>query len=152
MAGSASSSFAVTATVVAACKINSASAIAFGNYDPAVANATASKDAQGTVQIVCTKSAVAVVSMDQGINPGTGSTCSAPSRQMNSGTSKLAYGIYQDLAHGTPWGCTSGTNTLQFTATGAATPNNFTTFGSVPGGQDLPAGSYSDTVTVSVTF
>lgn len=152
MAGSTSGTFTVTANVVASCKIGTVSGIAFGNYDPANVNATAPLNGQGSIAVNCTKSTVAAVSLDQGVNATSSSTCAAPSRQMISGSNKLAYGIYMDSADTSPWGCASGSNTASFTAASALTANTLTTYGSVPGGQDVPAGAYSDTVTFTVTF
>lgn len=152
MAGSVSGTFAVTANVVAACKINSSAAIAFGNYDPANVNASSPLTSTGNMNITCTKSTAATVSLDQGQNAGTGSTCSAPVRQMKNGTNMLAYAIYSDSGRTSPWGCTAGTNTASFTSTTASSGVSLTTYGSVPPGQDLPAGSYADTVTFTVSF
>jgi spore coat protein U-like protein len=152
MAGSTSGTFSVTANVVAACKVNSSTGIAFGNYDPANANATAALPGTGSMNITCTKSTVATVALDQGANANTGSTCTAPDRRMKAGTNFLSYGIYTDTGRQSAWGCTSGTNTSSFTSTTAASGVALTTYGSVPGGQDLPAGAYTDTVTFTVSF
>jgi len=38
------------------------------------------------------------------------------------------------------------------TSTTVNTALTFTTYGSLPGGADVPAGSYSDTVIATVTF
>lgn len=152
MAGSTSGTFTVTANVVASCKIGTVNGIAFGNYDPANVNATNPLNGQGSIAVSCTKSTAAAVSLDQGVNAASGSTCAAPSRQMITGANKLAYGIYMDSARSSAWGCSAGANTASFTATSALTANTLTTYGSVPGGQDVPAGAYSDTVTFTVTF
>lgn len=151
-AGTTSSSFAVTATVTASCQINSASAIAFGNYDPVSANKTTPATATGTVAVTCTKTTAATVTMDQGLDAASGSSCTTPLRQMKGGTSNLAYSIYQDAAHSLPWGCTAGTNSQAFTSTSGINPFSLTTYGSIPQAQDVPSGSYADTVTVTVSF
>ena len=55
-AGSATSNLAMSANVTANCTISTA-AVAFGAYDPIVANAATPLDTTGTVTITCTKGA-----------------------------------------------------------------------------------------------
>lgn len=150
-AGTASSTFTVTATVTAACQINSTGSIAFGSYDPVSANKTANAVSTGNVAVTCTKTTPATIALDQGLSAATGSTCDAPQRQMKSGTNMLQYNIYQDTNRSVAWGCGTG-NTLAFTSTSGVSPQSFTTYGSIPAAQDVPSGSYADTVTVTVSF
>lgn len=151
-AGTDSATFQVTATVIDSCKVVSASDIGFGNYDPAAANNATPADASGTVQVRCTKNTAAAVTLDQGTNAAAGSTCAAPSRQMaDAGTDRLGYQIYKDAARTQVWGCDT-TNDAAFTSAGIASPVSLTTYGRIPAGQDVPAGSYTDTVSVTVTF
>jgi spore coat protein U-like protein len=150
-AGTASSTFTVTATVTSACQINSTSSIAFGNYDPVNANKSTPATSTGSIAVTCTKTTPATIALDQGLNASASSTCDAPVRQMISGTNDLQYSIYQDTNRSVVWGC--GTSDEQsFTSTTGTAPTNFTTYGSIPAAQDVPSGSYSDTVTVTVTF
>lgn len=144
-------SLPVSASVAASCKIDSIDAIAFGSYDPANVNASAPLDAQGAVNVSCTKGGAVSVQLDQGANADTASTCVAPVRDMKSGSDLLAYAVYSDTARTAAWGC-DATNQVSFTSAGALTPTTLTTYGRVPGGQDVPAGSYADTITVSVAF
>lgn len=151
-AATTTATFNVTATVVNSCKVTSTTDIAFGNYDPANVNNATPLDAQGAVTIRCTKNAAVNVALQQGSNPAAGSTCVAPARQMkDSGTDLLGYGIYQDPARTTVWGC-DATNSQNFTSSGVNSPKTYTTYGRVPAGQDVPAGSYLDNVTTTVTF
>lgn len=145
--------FQVTANVASSCTV-SATDLAFGAYDPADANATAARDATGTVRVRCTRgTSTAVAALDQGANPATGSTCASPLRQMSDGgTLRLRYDIYQDAGRATVWGC-DPTNGLSIpTFTSSLTPVTLTTYGRIPAGQDAAIGSYTDTVQVSVTF
>lgn len=155
-AGSASAttvtgSLPVTASVAASCKIASINAIAFGSYDPANVNASSPLDAQGAVNVSCTKGGAVAIQLDQGANPDAASTCLSPVRKMKSGSDLLGYAVYSDSGRTTAWGC-DATNQVSFTSAGAITPTTLTTYGRVPGGQDVPAGSYADTITVSVSF
>ena len=150
-AGTVSGSLPVSASVAASCKIASINAIAFGSYDPANVNATTPLDAQGAVNVSCTKGDAVSVTLDQGANATAASTCVAPARQMADGTNRLAYNVYSDTGRTTAWGCDT-TNSVAFTSASASTPTTLTTYGRVPAGQDVPAGSYADTITVSVAF
>lgn len=148
-AGTATSNLSVTATVSANCTISTAP-VAFGAYDPIVANATAALDGTGTVTVTCTTGSAATITLGQGTSPATGSTDAAPLRQMkDSGTDVLAYTLYQDSGRTTAWGNTAGTGVAE---TGTGTVQNVTVYGAVPAGQNVPAASYSDTVVATVTF
>lgn len=150
----ATATFNVTASVPASCKV-SATDINFGAYDPVNANSTTALPSTGGVTVSCVKGTVATVSLDQGKNAGSGSTCTAPARQMKDAAGDLlGYTISQDSSSTTTWGCTAGT-AQSFTSTSltpAAGNGSYTTYGSIPAGQDVNVGSYSDVVTVSVAF
>lgn len=150
-AGTTTGSFPVNAAVTAACVINSAQGIAFGNYDP-ITNKAAPLDGAGTINVTCTKGANVSVALDQGVTAATGSTCDAPSRNMLSGTSdKMAYAIYSDSGHTKAWGCGTS-NKVSFTSVSGTSPYQLNTYGRVAAGQDLPTGAYADTVTATVAF
>jgi spore coat protein U-like protein len=74
-------------------------------------------------------------------------------RQLEKGAEELSYNLYRDAARTLVWGdFSSGTSAyIQIDP-----PNNqnvsLTVFGRIPPGQDISAGSYSDTVTVVVLF
>lgn len=147
-AAEATANLGVSATVIANCAISTAP-VAFGDYDPAVANASAALDGAGTVTLTCTSGASATVTLGQGANADTGSTDAAPVRRMASGANHLAYQLYSDSAGGTVWGNTALTG-VAHTGTGSAV--DVPVYGRVAGGQNVPAGSYSDTVVATVTF
>jgi spore coat protein U-like protein len=144
-ATSASTSLSVTASVNNNCTISTA-ALAFGTYDPVVTNASAVLDGTGTVTIACTKGATATIGLGLGNNPS-GST-----RRMTDGSGNyLTYEAYQDSSHSTVWG-TSGAGLLTPAAAPSKAARNFTVYGRIAGNQDVPAGSYTDTVTATVNF
>jgi len=150
-AGTLTTSFNVTATVINDCTISSTN-IAFGNYDPTGATAVT---AQGAVTAKCTKGDAVSVALDQGKNPTGASTAAVPARQMVNGTNLLPYHIYIAASPSTTeWGTgTVGTNEpAAQTSASVSTALTFTTYGSLPAGADVPAGAYSDTVTATVTF
>jgi spore coat protein U-like protein len=63
----------------------------------------------------------------------------------------LTYSLYSDTDHTDKWGDgTLSTQTVSGTADGTQQP--YTVFGQVPAGQYVASGSYSDTVTATVTY
>lgn len=143
------SNLSVTASVSANCAISTAP-VAFGAYDPTVVNASADLDGTGTVNVTCTSGASTTVTLGQGANADTGSTDAVPLRRMNDGaTNYLAYFLYSEATRTTVWGNTAGTG-LAHTGTGSQV--GLTVYGRVTGGQNVPTGSYSDTVVATVTF
>ena len=135
---------AISASVAANCTI-SVTSVAFGAYDPLVANASAPKDANGSVTVTCTKGSVPTVGLGLGSNP------SGTTRQMTAGAGNfLTYELYSASDYSTVW----GTGTAAYTATAAVNknPRTFTVYGRVPGGQDAATGTYGDTVLATVNF
>ena len=144
-AAAASGSLGVSASVANNCTISTA-ALAFGAYDPVVANAASNLDGTGTVTIACTKGAASTIGLNLGSN-ASGST-----RRLNDGSSNyLTYEMYQDSGRTTVWG-NSGAALLTPAAAPSKTARNFTVYGRIPSNQDVPAGGYADTVTATVNF
>ncbi len=145
-AGSASSQFNVTATVIQNCTI-SASALAFGSYDPVVANAGSGQnlDTTSTLTVACTKGAQAVtIGLDQGT-----STNRTMADTASGGA--LTYQLYSDSNRTTVWGNTAG-STVGY-APLSRNSIGITVYGRVPGGQDVPVGTgYLDKVTATINF
>ncbi len=149
-AGTATGNMNVSATVVADCVVNSVGNMAFGNnlgipFTINGVNATATS----VINYTCTNTGVnPVIRLGQGANPAAGSTDAAPLRRMTDGSHFISYALYQDLAHSTAWNNTAGTG-VAGTADGAA--HNVTAYG-VATAANVPAGTYTDTVLVSVDF
>jgi spore coat protein U-like protein len=144
-AATATANLTVTATVTNNCTISTAP-VAFGNYDPVVANASTSLDSTGTVTVACTKGATATVGLSLGSNPS-GST----RRLKDGGTNVLTYELYQDSGRSTVWG-DAGAALLSPGAAPSKAPRSFTVYARVPSGQDVAAGNYTDTVVATVNF
>lgn len=138
-----------SATVSNNCTITGGS-LSFGAYDPVSANSSTALDGSGTLSVTCTKSASTTVTLGQGSNAETTSTDTAPLRRLkDAGTNYLTYKLYSDSGRTTQWtNVTAGG--LAHTGTGTAT--SLTVYGSVAGGQNVPAASYSDTVVATITF
>jgi spore coat protein U-like protein len=136
----ASASFAVSASVVSNCLVN-AQNINFGSQGSLSANV----DATGQVSATCTPQTNYSVSLSNG-NTGTAPTA----RQMSMGAAAVTYGLYLDAARSQAWGSTIGTNTTAGTGTGSA--QNYTVYGRVPSQATPAAGTYTDTIVVTLTY
>ncbi len=144
-AGSSTANLSVTASVANNCTMTTAP-VAFGAYDPVVANAATDLPGTGTINVSCTKGASATIDL------GVGGNLSGGSRRMADGTDFLGYALYTDLAHTTVWGTgLAGGTTKAYTSTSKA-PFAITVYGNIPQNQDVGAGSYSDTVVATVNF
>lgn len=151
-AGTDTANLGVSATVSNNCAISATAALAFGSYDPAVAHASTGSDLDGTgtISVTCTSGASVDITLGQGGNADTGSTDAAPARRMtDGGTSFLAYTLFQDSGRATAW-ANDAAGAKGTIGTGAA--ESHTVYGRVAKGQNVPAGSYSDTVVATVTF
>jgi len=144
-AATATANLSVSATVTNNCTISTV-ALAFGSYDPVVANASANLDGTGTVVVTCTKGSTATIGL------GLGSNAAASVRRMTDGSSNyLTYELYQDSGRSTVWG-NSGAGLLSPVAAPSKAARNFTVYGRVASNQDVPAGTFNDTVVATVNF
>jgi spore coat protein U-like protein len=142
LAATATSSFTVSITLAATCTINSASALNFGNQGILSTNV----DQTSTIQVTCTNT----TPYNIGLDAGTGTGATVTTRKLTSGAATVNYTLYSDSGRTTIWGTTIGTNTVA--GTGNGTGQNYTVYGRVPS-QTTPApGTYSDTITVTVTY
>ncbi len=139
---STTSTFQVQATIQAQCLINSTSTLDFGTQGVLSANV----DQTSTVAVQCTNT----TPYNIGLNAGTGTGATVATRKLTSGGATINYTLYCDSARSTVWGDTIGTDTVAATGTGASA--NFTVYGRIPA-QSTPApGTYTDTITVTVTY
>ena len=143
-AGTASTTFGVSATVVSNCLI-SATPLSFGTYDPL---ATADHDASSVVTVKCSKNAPVTIALDKGLGAGATEAARSMSLALNDA---LNYGLYSDSARSANWGTTAGAQAA--TGLGLATAVNLTVFGRIPKNQyTAGVGSYADTITATVTY
>ena len=149
----ATNNLGVTANVAANCTITSAP-VAFGAYDPVVANAAVALIGGGTVTIACTKGSIPTISLGLGLNP------SGSIRQMASGAERLAYELYQPPTNVAGAACgalsqiwgTVGSAILTTVVAPGKAARLYNVCGSVGAGQDVAVGAYADTVVATVTF
>ncbi len=138
-ANPATTTFGVSASVLKDCTV-SATALAFGNYTGAI------NSAQSAVTVTCTKSTTYTV----GLGTGLASGATVTARQMQNGVALLNYGLFSDAAWTTNWGNTLATNWVTGTGNGAGQSLNV--YGQIPAAQYVTPGSYTDTISVTVTY
>lgn len=122
--------------------------MAFGTYDQTAATA---KDANITMTINC--SGVASL-FTADIALSTGGSGSATARRLTSGSNLLYYNIYSDSNHSIVWGDgTGGAPIVQVPIGGLlGATATATAYGRIPALQNVAVGSYTDTVTITVTL
>jgi spore coat protein U-like protein len=139
-AATATGSLVITATVLASCTVVG-STIAFGNYT------STQVDQTGNIAVVCTNGTSYSVALDAGA--GTGATTSVRKLTGSLGGT-LNYALYRDSGRTSNWGSTIGTDTESGTGTGLT--QNLTVYGRIASAQTPLAGTYTDTVTVTLTY
>jgi spore coat protein U-like protein len=131
----------VTASVVANCRLTVPS-LAFGIYDPLVANAAQPADVSAVVTVTCTRNTGASLSFDTGLH--------AQRSMSGRGAEGLHYDIYRDSAHSQIWG--RGGDAIHLTSKGTNQPQQLMVFGRIPPRQEVEPGAYSDVLTAAVDF
>jgi len=135
-------SMGVTASILPSCGVT-ALPLVFGIYSPTQPGNTT---AATTVAVTCTNG----TPYNVGLNAGSGSGATVTTRILTSGSNTLTYSLYSDSGYSTLWGNTIGTNTVTGTGTGLAQTINV--YGSINALQAVPAGIYTDSITVSLTY
>jgi spore coat protein U-like protein len=119
----------------------STTAVAFGTYDPHSGTAT---DGVGSITLSCDKNNAPTMTV--GIS--TGQSGGYATRRMSAGAWTLNYNLYTSATRTTVWGDGSG-------GTSAPTPpgpGTYTIYGRIAPLQNVGAGSYSDSVSVTITY
>lgn len=146
-AATAGNSFQVTATVTSACTV-SGTTLNFGASIDPLATATP-LDATSTLSVHCTNTTPYTVALNAGSNAGGASNFGA--RTMKSGNNTLGYQLYLDAGRSSVWGDgTASSGTSAGTGTGSA--QTLTIYGRLPSLANVVPGSYTDTVTVTVSY
>jgi spore coat protein U-like protein len=145
-AATANGTLNVSATVNATCFVDSAGPLNFSSYNPSLGQQTGNS----SVTVRCTNG----TQFDIGLDAGKGTGATEASRVMASGSNTLAYSLYQDSALSNVWGNTVGTNTVRDTGIGLGSGKAITktVYGKIPDQPNAVPGSYTDQVTVTVTY
>lgn len=124
--------------LAASCSVSS-SGVSFGAYDPVDA---ADTRGTGTIRLSCDQSVNATVAL-------TGGGASPLDHAMRNGTSELAYDLYVDAQRAGVWGDgTGGSQTVSFNGTVV----DHSVYGAIRARQRVTAGSYTDVITLTVTY
>jgi spore coat protein U-like protein len=81
-----------------------------------------------------------------------GSAASNNPRQMVNGSSRLDYNLYVDAGHTKIWGDPSPNQVTGGLCLNLGCGATWTVYGLIPASQDVPVGTYADTVTATVNF
>lgn len=110
--------------------------VLFGGYDTLAPGPT---DGVGRVHVDCDTALPITIAL----GPGSGSQ---GAREMRSGANSLSYDLYSDAARLARW----GEDASAVSASGGKA--DLTVYGRIPARQNIPAGAYSDVVTITVSF
>ncbi len=141
-ASTVTTTFPVQLTITSACAINSASTLNFGSQGVL----TAAVNQTSTIQVQCTNTTPYNIGLDAGA--ATGATVTT--RKMTSGGATVGYALYSDAGRTTNWGNTVGTDTVS--GSGSGVSQSYTVYGQVPAQSTPAAATYTDTITVTVTY
>lgn len=137
---SATESFTVIVQIQATCTI-AANPLNFGAYSGALL------DASTSLSVSCTKAATYNV----GLSAGAASGATVTNRSMTGpAATLLSYKLFSNAGYSTNWGNTVGTDTVPGIGTGAV--QSLSVYGQIPAGQWIRPGSYTDTITATVTY
>ncbi|PNS09554.1 Csu type fimbrial protein [Solilutibacter silvestris] len=133
--------FNVSANVAPRCVIKTATDLAFGSVPGFI---TTNVDQTSVVTINCINATAWTAGLNNGIN------ASGTTRRMTDGLGNfVTYELYRDSTRSQRWGNTVNTDTVAGTGTGF--DQAVTVYGRVPV-QTATPGSYTDTITVTVTY
>jgi spore coat protein U-like protein len=114
-------------------------------------------DSSGVLTVTCTRNGgPPTTTVNVGIGPSTVSgTIATRQLRLVAGIDRLNYNLYRDAGRSLVWGQTIGGNTVaQNISLGNNTSGalSFTIFGRITALQDVRAGTYNDSLTMTVTF
>jgi len=139
-AATTTATFTVTATVSSTCSIT-ANPLAFGVYTGV------QLDGASTLSATCSN----LIPYDVGLSAGTFSGATVTARKMSGlDPAGLGYSLFRDSARTLNWGETIGSDVVHQTGNGVA--QTIPVFGRVPAAELVDPGSYTDTITVTLTF
>lgn len=138
-AGTDTDTLTVTATVQSGCALTGGS-LDFGQY---TAGQATNLDAVGAINYTNCGPGTLTFELDGG------GSANVADRQMSSGANKLKYQIFRDASRSANWSTGANAKQQQLLVTQSG---KIDVYGRIPSGQVVPAGSYADTVTITLTF
>lgn len=135
--------FTASATVLPNCRAYATTDLDFGSISGLI---TTNKDQTSTLSMTCTGR----TAWNVGLNNGLHASGIVRRMQLGATGNYVNYELYRETGRINRWGGTIGTNTVPGTGTGLE--QTLTIYGRVPATQTVPAGSYSDTITVTISY
>lgn len=124
--------------------------VAFGGYNPLSLSPT---DSTGQVTVACV--GILSIAINYSISLSPGLSASYAPRKLAFGAQRLNYNLYTSSAYSTVWGNGSaGTATVSdgYALALLAVSRSYTVYARLPAAQNVPAGVYADTVTVTINY
>ena len=129
------------------CRV-STTPITFAGYDIFQPSPT---DSTGTVTVFCTENPPDVVTVSIGPSPNSGGFY--PRRMRHAMLpDQLDYNLYTKSNRAVIWGDGTGTTSTESRRVNRNVPWNSTVYGRIPALQDVPAGQYFETLTITITW
>jgi len=125
----------------ACASVSGGGGIVFGTYLGLVMNSS------GSGQVNCINGVHYEITANQGLSVG--ATVTKRKMRRGGGVETLSYSLTRDLPHTQNWGNTRDVDSIPGTGNGAARAFSF--FATLPAGQTLTPGTYTDTVAIQVT-
>ena len=135
--------FTATATVLPNCRAYTTTDLDFGSIPGLI---TSNTDQTSTIGMTCTGR----TAWNVGLNNGQNASGSVRRMRLGATGNYVAYELYSNPGRTIRWGNMINTDTVPGTGTGLA--QSLTVYGRVPAPQTVPSGSYSDVITVTVTY
>jgi spore coat protein U-like protein len=126
--------------VTNSCTINNGT-LTFAAYTGSALTAT------GSFTVDCTNNGDYTIALNKGI----GSGASYTTRYMTNGTYELGYNIYTTSSDTTVWGDGTG-STATVSGTGTGSSQTISVYGAIPASESATSGTYTDTVTATITY
>jgi spore coat protein U-like protein len=136
----ATANLSVQITITAGCILQNVGNIDFGSH----ALLSSNIDATGSFEVLCTTGVPYTVSLDGGGGGSIGA------RRMETGGQQIGYQLYSNPGRSQVWGETLNVDRVAGTGSGAA--QALTIYGRVPPQTTPLAGTYIDTVTITLNY
>jgi spore coat protein U-like protein len=135
----------INASVMSICIGLTATSLIFGNYDPSSNSPTMGNNA---ISVRCTLNTAFTIALDGGTTTGG----SIAQRKMTNGLQTLNYNLYVSPNYADIWGDGLSYSSRLMEGIGSGLTQIFTAYGQIPANQTVPAGTYTDTITVTVNY
>lgn len=139
-AGTDTDTLSVTATVQTSCALNGGT-MSFGQY---MSGQTTDLDVTGTITYINCGVGTLTFELDGG------SSGDPNDREMTSGENVLKYELHRNSTRNAIWG--TGANARQVQLLQAVPSGTVDVYGRIPKNQAVAAGTYTDTVNITLTF